>query len=187
MLFPFAQFACDLAILSFPFPLFDCELARCARSAVLQVPGLSPCPPFDFAEVYYSRIKGKRERQIRPNRRRNCANGKSVSLAIGNICAGRFVSPRQTPSLLSCGKKNLRLCESGSAPPPHASRQRCSVIISIFDSTTESSLTTIKSRSRKKLLQHPDRRTVQFAKKAFVSSSTRHRTRSRCNFPCYWK
>jgi ATP-dependent helicase/nuclease subunit A len=28
------------------------ELARRARSAVLQVPGLSPCPPLDFAEVY---------------------------------------------------------------------------------------------------------------------------------------
>ena len=28
------------------------ELARRARSSVLQVPGLSPCPPLDFAEVY---------------------------------------------------------------------------------------------------------------------------------------
>jgi ATP-dependent exoDNAse (exonuclease V) beta subunit len=28
------------------------ELARRARSAVLQVPGLSPCPPLDFAQVY---------------------------------------------------------------------------------------------------------------------------------------
>src|SRR5512133_609871 len=28
------------------------ELARRARSAVLQVPGLSPCPPLDFAEIY---------------------------------------------------------------------------------------------------------------------------------------
>src|SRR6266496_5116875 len=28
------------------------ELARRARAAVLQVPGLSPCPPLDFAEVY---------------------------------------------------------------------------------------------------------------------------------------
>jgi ATP-dependent exoDNAse (exonuclease V) beta subunit len=28
------------------------ELARRARSAVLHVPGLSPCPPFDFTEVY---------------------------------------------------------------------------------------------------------------------------------------
>src|SRR5207237_6835061 len=28
------------------------ELARRAASAVLQVPGLSPCPPLDFAEVY---------------------------------------------------------------------------------------------------------------------------------------
>jgi hypothetical protein len=27
----------------------------------------------------------------------------------------------------------------------------------------------------------------EFAKKAFVSSSTRHRTLSRCNFPCCWK
>ena len=35
------------------------ELARCARSAVLQVPGLSPCPPFDFAEVYSQSNKGK--------------------------------------------------------------------------------------------------------------------------------
>jgi ATP-dependent exoDNAse (exonuclease V) beta subunit len=28
------------------------ELARRARSAVLQLPGLSPCPPLDFAEIY---------------------------------------------------------------------------------------------------------------------------------------
>jgi ATP-dependent exoDNAse (exonuclease V) beta subunit len=28
------------------------ELARSAASTALQVPGLSPCPPFDFAEVY---------------------------------------------------------------------------------------------------------------------------------------
>jgi ATP-dependent exoDNAse (exonuclease V) beta subunit len=35
------------------------ELARRARSAVLQVPGLSPCPPFDFAEVYSQSNKGK--------------------------------------------------------------------------------------------------------------------------------
>src|SRR6267142_2487167 len=30
------------------------ELARRAASAVLRVPGLSPCPPLDFAEVYQS-------------------------------------------------------------------------------------------------------------------------------------
>src|SRR5580765_8320278 len=35
------------------------ELARRARSAVLQVPGLSPCPPFDFAEVHSQSAKGK--------------------------------------------------------------------------------------------------------------------------------
>jgi ATP-dependent exoDNAse (exonuclease V) beta subunit len=35
------------------------ELARRARSAVLQVPGLSPCPPLDFAEVYSQSDKGK--------------------------------------------------------------------------------------------------------------------------------
>ena len=35
------------------------ELARRARSAVLQVPGLSPCPPLDFAEVYSQSAKGK--------------------------------------------------------------------------------------------------------------------------------
>src|SRR2546423_3122044 len=35
------------------------ELARRARSAVLQVPGLSPCPPLDFAEVYAQSNKGK--------------------------------------------------------------------------------------------------------------------------------
>src|SRR5882757_549813 len=35
------------------------ELARRARSAVLQVPGLSPCPPFDFAEVHSQWNKGK--------------------------------------------------------------------------------------------------------------------------------
>ena len=36
------------------------ELARRARSAVLQVPGLSPCPSLDFAEVYSAdRISGK--------------------------------------------------------------------------------------------------------------------------------
>jgi len=35
------------------------ELARRARSAVLQMPGLSPCPPLDFAEVYAQSNKGK--------------------------------------------------------------------------------------------------------------------------------
>jgi ATP-dependent helicase/nuclease subunit A len=35
------------------------ELARRARSAVLQVPGLSPCPPPEFAEVYSQSAKGK--------------------------------------------------------------------------------------------------------------------------------
>src|SRR5437762_10057398 len=35
------------------------ELARRARSAVLQVPRLSPCPPLDFAEVYSQSDKGK--------------------------------------------------------------------------------------------------------------------------------
>ena len=160
------------------------ELARRAGSAVLRVPGLSPCPPLDFADVL--RTTGQGAMTISANRRRNCANGKNVSPAIGNICAGRFVSRRQTPGLLSSGKKNLRLCENGSAPPPRASRQRCSVIISIFDSTTDSSLTEIKSRSRKSCcnIRSPRR---EFAKKAFVSSSTRHRTLSRCNFPCCWK
>src|SRR5213592_1585649 len=36
------------------------ELARRARSAVLQVPGLSPCPPLDFAEVYSQPDKGNK-------------------------------------------------------------------------------------------------------------------------------
>src|SRR5213083_1256486 len=35
------------------------ELARRARSAVLHVPGLSPCPPLDFAEIYSRSDKGK--------------------------------------------------------------------------------------------------------------------------------
>src|SRR5438093_8286440 len=35
------------------------ELARRARSAVLHVPGLSPCPPLDFAEIYSQSDKGK--------------------------------------------------------------------------------------------------------------------------------
>ena len=35
------------------------ELARRARSAVLQVPGLTPCPPPDFAEVHSQSNKGK--------------------------------------------------------------------------------------------------------------------------------
>jgi ATP-dependent helicase/nuclease subunit A len=35
------------------------ELARRARSAVLQMPGLSPCPPLDFAEVYSQSDKAK--------------------------------------------------------------------------------------------------------------------------------
>jgi ATP-dependent exoDNAse (exonuclease V) beta subunit len=35
------------------------ELARRARSAVLQVPGLSPCPPLDFGQVYSQLDKGK--------------------------------------------------------------------------------------------------------------------------------
>jgi ATP-dependent exoDNAse (exonuclease V) beta subunit len=36
------------------------ELARRARAAVLQVPGLSPCPPLDFAEVYSQPDKGNK-------------------------------------------------------------------------------------------------------------------------------
>src|SRR6266436_5839867 len=35
------------------------ELARRARSAVLQVPGLSPCPSLEFGEVYSQLDKGK--------------------------------------------------------------------------------------------------------------------------------
>ncbi|MGZ5020098.1 MAG: UvrD-helicase domain-containing protein, partial [Chthoniobacterales bacterium] len=35
------------------------ELARRARAAVLQVPGLSPCPSLDFSEVYSQLDKGK--------------------------------------------------------------------------------------------------------------------------------
>src|SRR5213595_2827534 len=35
------------------------ELARRAASAVLQAPGLSPCPPLAFAEVYAQPNKGK--------------------------------------------------------------------------------------------------------------------------------
>jgi ATP-dependent exoDNAse (exonuclease V) beta subunit len=35
------------------------ELARRARSAVLQMPGLSPCPRPDFAEIYSQSAKGK--------------------------------------------------------------------------------------------------------------------------------
>ena len=35
------------------------ELARRARSAVLQVPGLTPCPPPEFAEIYSQSAKGK--------------------------------------------------------------------------------------------------------------------------------
>src|SRR2546421_2287853 len=34
------------------------ELARRARSAVLQMPRLSPCPPLDFAEIYSQANKG---------------------------------------------------------------------------------------------------------------------------------
>ena len=131
------------------------ELARRARSAVLQVPGLSPCPPLDFAEVYSQSNKGKGQRQYRQIAGGIARMGKRVSPAIGNICAGRFVSRRQTPGLLSSGKKNLRLCENGSAPPPRASRQRCSVIISIFDSTTDSSLTDDQIALAEELLQHP--------------------------------
>jgi len=35
------------------------ELARRAASSVLQVPGLSPCPPLDFSEIYSQLNKGK--------------------------------------------------------------------------------------------------------------------------------
>ena len=37
------------------------ELARRAASSVLQVPGLSPCPPLDFAEVYQHVDQGGRD------------------------------------------------------------------------------------------------------------------------------
>ena len=161
------------------------ELARGAGSAVLHAcQRLSPCPTLDFAEVY--RQSDQAATTTSGNRKRNCATGRRVTPAIGNICAGRFVSRPQTPGSLSFGKKNLRRCENGSAMLPPASRQRCNVIISIFDSTTDSSPTEIKSRSRKSCcnIRSPRR---EFAKKTFVSSSTRHRTPSRCNFPCCWK
>ncbi len=150
------------------------ELARRARSAVLQMPGLSPCPPLDFAEVHSQSNKG-RGTTILPNRRRNCANGKSRFAGDWEYLRWPVCFTAETPGLLSSGKKNLRLCDNGSAPPPRASQQRCSVIISIFDSTTDWSLTEIKSRSRKSCcnIRSPRR---EFAKKAFVSSSTRHRT-----------
>ena len=37
------------------------ELARRAASSVLQVPGLSPCPPLDFTEVYQQTDQGGRD------------------------------------------------------------------------------------------------------------------------------
>jgi len=40
------------------------ELARRAASSVLQVPGLSSCPPLDFAEVYSQSDKGKGNENI---------------------------------------------------------------------------------------------------------------------------
>ena len=125
------------------------DLARRARPAVLQVPGLSPGEPCSPSLTFTQQIDQAGRATTSPDRRRNCASGKSVSAGIGNICACLFVSRRQTPDLLNSGRKNLRLCESGSAPPPRVSRQRCSMIILIFDSTTDWSLTTIKSRSRK--------------------------------------
>ena len=156
------------------------ELARRARAAVLQVPGLSPCPPLDFAEVHSQSHKAKGNDNIAKSQ----AELREWERRFGgdwNICAGRFVSRRQTPGLLSSGRKNLRLCESGFAPPPRASQQKCSVIISIFDSITDWSLTTIKLRLWNSCCNIPSPR-QEFAKKVFVSSSTRHRTRSRSIF-----
>ena len=149
------------------------------------VPGPSPCPPLDFAEVYQSvGPSGPRQHwQIAGGIARM---GKAFRRRLGISALAGLFHCRQTPGLLSSGKKNLRPCENGSARPPPASRRRCNVIISIFDSTTDSSPTEIKSRLRKSCcnIRSPRR---EFAKKTFVSSSTRHRTQSRCNFPCCWK
>jgi hypothetical protein len=80
------------------------ELARRARSAVLQVPGLSPCPPFDFAEVHSQSNKGKGNDNIAKSQA-ELREWESVSPAIGNICAGRFVSRRQTPVYSALARK----------------------------------------------------------------------------------
>src|SRR5262249_12826934 len=86
----------------------------------------------------------RRAEKTLPNRRQNCASGKSVSRAIGNICAGLVVSQQETPDSLNFGTKNLLLCENGFATQPPALRRKYKVIIWIFDSITDSLPTEIK-------------------------------------------
>ena len=66
------------------------ELARRARSAVLQVPGLSPCPPLDFAEIY-STGRSSGPRQYRQIAGRIARMGKAFRRRLGiSALAGLF-------------------------------------------------------------------------------------------------
>src|SRR5213082_3236648 len=115
--------------------------------------------------------------------KRNCASGKNVTLAIGNICAGRFVSPQGTRILRIFGRRRSRHCANGSAPLRRAWRRKYSAIFSIFDSSADSSRTEIKSRWRKNCCDIRSQHRA-FAKKRCASFSMRRRTPNRRNFPC---
>ena len=159
------------------------ELARRAKSAVLRSAGVVAVSAADFAEVYAE--SDRRDSTPSASRRRNCANGRNVYAGDWEFLRWPVCFTCRANSL-SFGAKNFRLCDSGSATPPHASRRKCSATIAIFDLSAASSLTTIKSRSRKNCCNIRSRRRA-FAKKTFVSFSMKRRTLSRRNFLFCWK
>src|SRR5436309_2348267 len=105
------------------------ELARRAASAVLQAPGLSPCPPLDFAEVYSQSDKGnenisKSQAELRDWERRfagdweylrwpvcfTAANdGRLVARSTSGAAARPFLHGRRFPAidLLAAGRSEL--------------------------------------------------------------------------------
>ncbi len=101
------------------------------------------------------------------NRRRNCEMGKTSRRRLGVLALAVLFHSAQTPGSHSFGRRNLRRCENGCAMRPPASRQKCNMIISIFESIADSSPTEIKSRSRRSCcnIRSPHR---GFAKKTFV-------------------
>ena len=134
------------------------ELGRRARSAVLRVPELWPCPRLDFSAIYNHSDQAGRD---------NIAKSQAELRDWEKRFAGDCEYLRW-PNLLSSGRKNLRGCVDGSAMPRHASQQKCSVITSTFDSITDSSLTQIKSHSRKSCCNSQSRRR-EFGKKTTTS------------------
>ena len=124
------------------------ELARRSGTETLSAPELSPCPPLDFSRSSCG------ERSTRFRHHQQIAGGiarveEALRRATGNSCAGRFVSARRTRISRSFGRRNSHRCANGFAISRPASRRKCNAIIASFDSSADSSRTTIRSRSRK--------------------------------------